>query len=113
MEKINHNNLPDGIEFLISRIENLESLILHNYKSTEPTINDRIDRIEEACLILKCSKSKIYKLTMNDKIPHQHTTTGRLIFSRKKLLKWQEENIFEDKPKNNVLLSIAESALKK
>ena len=113
MEKINHNNFPDGIELLITKIENLEFLILNNFKTQEPALNDRIDRIDDACQLINYSKSKVYKMTMNNKLPFLRTKTGRLIFSRKKLLEWQEENIMEEKKINNVMLNIAESARKK
>ena len=113
MEKLNHNNFPEGIEFIISKLENLETLLRQSNKSSDPVNCDRIDRIEEACKILNCGKSKIYKLTMTDSIPHSHTRTGRLVFSKKKLIQWQEDNLIEDKPKNTVLLNIAESAGKK
>jgi excisionase family DNA binding protein len=113
MEKLNHNNFPEGIEFIISKLENLETLLRQSNKSSDPVNCDRIDRIEEACKILNCGKSKIYKLTMTDSIPHSHTRTGRLIFSRILLTKWLEENIIEEKKINNVLQNIAESARKK
>jgi len=113
MEKVNHNNVPEAIEFLIQKIESLESILLQSGKTIEPLKFDRIDKIEEACQILGFSKSKIYKLTMNNEIPHTHTKTGRLIFNRKDLMQWLEENIIEDKSKTSVLLSIAESASRK
>ncbi|MFZ4398550.1 MAG: helix-turn-helix domain-containing protein [Bacteroidales bacterium] len=113
MEKVNHNNVPEAIEFLIRKVESLESIMLQSGKSPELETYDRIDRIADACKILNCSKSKLYKLTMCDEVPHSHTKTGRLIFSKQELIKWLEENTIVEKKTNNVLQNIAESAARK
>jgi predicted DNA-binding transcriptional regulator AlpA len=113
MEKISYNNIPEGIDFIIQKLSNLEELV---NKMNHPPKNEKLDRIDktaDVCILLGISSSKIYKMTMNDEIPHSHTTTGRLIYSRKELLKWQNENIAENKPNNEVLLNITKSALRK
>lgn len=112
MININHNNLPEAIGLLLVKVENLENL-LQQKQNTEVVLPDRIDSIEEACSITGRSKSKIYKLTSTDGIPHK-LMGNRLVFSRSELLAWLETNTVTRQPKSkSVLSSIALSAAKK
>jgi excisionase family DNA binding protein len=47
--------------------------------------------IKEACELLSCSKSLIYKLTSSRQIPHSKRGK-KLYFEKKNLLEWMTEN---------------------
>jgi excisionase family DNA binding protein len=52
---------------------------------------NEIITLKEACELLSCSKSLIYKLTSSRQIPHSKRGK-KLYFERKKLLEWMTEN---------------------
>jgi excisionase family DNA binding protein len=112
MFEINFNNLPEAVGVLIQKVENLEQL-LQQKQIAEVELPDRIDSMEEACKITGLGKSKIYKLTSTDGIPHK-LMGNRLVFSRSELLAWLETNTVTRQPKSKtVLSSIALSAANK
>ena len=111
MTEINFNNLPEAVGLLIQKVENLVSL-MQTKQAPEKVEFDRI-KIEEASNITGYGKSKMYKLTSENKIPHK-LMGNRLIFSRKELLEWLDSKTVEPvSGNNNVLNVIAESAAKK
>jgi excisionase family DNA binding protein len=111
MTEINHNNLPEAIELLLAKVENLENL-LQSKQTPEVNVNDRIN-LDEACKVTGYGKSKLYKLTYSDGIPHK-LMGSRLVFSRSELLSWLDTNTVTRQPKSKtVLSSIADSAAKK
>lgn len=108
MININHNNLPDAVGLLLQKVENLENL-LQLKQTPQVIVNDRINLLE-ACNLTGYGKSKIYKLTYSDGIPHK-LLGNRLVFSRSELLAWLETNTKARNTKSkSVLSSIAESA---
>ena len=62
-------------------------------KQPEPEKSERV-LLPEACNITGLSKSKIYKLVMDQKIPFAKFGR-RLVFSRKQLQDWVKENTKE------------------
>lgn len=110
--EINHNNFPIAICWLIQEVKTLRDL-LEKQRAPVVIVNDRIDSIEEACKITGYSKSKLYKLSSTNAIPHK-LMGNRLVFSRNELLAWLESNTVARKPKSkSVLTAIAQSASKR
>lgn len=68
---------------LIKRFERLENLVLCTQKS--------ILNIDELCTHTTLSKSTIYKLTMNGKIPH-YKQAKHLFFDRLEIENWLKQN---------------------
>jgi excisionase family DNA binding protein len=64
-----------------SQLDRIESLL----RTFIPTQKE-ILTLDEACQFLQLSKSKIYKMTATNQIPH--VKKGRLYFSRKKLVEF-------------------------
>ncbi|MFZ4401957.1 MAG: helix-turn-helix transcriptional regulator [Bacteroidales bacterium] len=109
--EINHNNFPMAICWLIQEVKALRDLLQHQ-QTPQVIVNDRIS-LDEACKLTGYGKSKIYKLTYSDGIPHK-LMGNRLVFSRSELLSWLETNTVNRQPKSkNVLSSIATSAANK
>jgi excisionase family DNA binding protein len=68
---------------LIKRFERLENLVLSTQK--------KVLNIDELCTLAGLSKSTIYKLTMNGKIPH-YKQAKHLYFDRVECENWLLEN---------------------
>ena len=68
---------------LIKRFERLEKHILTTQKA--------VLNIDEVCTLTGLSKSSIYKLTMNGKIPH-YKQAKHLYFDRIEVEAWLKEN---------------------
>lgn len=78
-------------------IEEIKSL-----PSPEP-LPDRIT-LSEACELTNQSKSQVYKLTMLNEIPYQKFGK-RLVFSRRALKEWMENNTISAPLAGNVMES--------
>jgi excisionase family DNA binding protein len=109
-----------GTEFVMitpARIEDLiKSAVSHALREfpweKETSKPDRC-HLEEAVEITGLSKSKIYKLTAFGEIPHKHFG-GKLVFSRKDLDRWVEENTKPKRePYTDAIQHLAEVAGKK
>ena len=111
-EQITFDNLPQAVGLLLKKFEDFENKFISKQIPESQEFN-RIDKIYDVCKITGFSKSKIYKLTMTDKIPHSYTSTGRLIFFKNELVQWIENNTFRKPHNNNVLLNIVQSAARK
>ncbi len=70
---------------------------------------------DEAKALLNVSSSKLYKLTHTGKIPHGSFggRRGRLIFSRKELTAWLEENIYKNDQDKQAAGTLAKAARRK
>jgi excisionase family DNA binding protein len=109
--EINHINFPIAICWLIQEVKALRDL-LHHQQTPQVIVNDRIN-LEQACIITGYSRSKVYKLTYSNGIPHK-LMGNRLVFSRSELQSWLETNTVNRQPKSkNVLSSIAAAAANK
>ena len=62
-----------------------------NVKAQKQEQAPEILNFKEACSLLSCSGSLLYKLTASRKIPHSKRGK-KLYFERKKLLEWMTEN---------------------
>ena len=63
----------------------------------QPEQSDRIG-FEEACIEAGCSKSQMYKLTMNRGIPFQRYGPRKLVFSRKEIREWRDAKTMRQIP---------------
>jgi predicted DNA-binding transcriptional regulator AlpA len=110
--EINHNNFPMALCWLIQEVKTLRNL-LEKQQAPQTNESDRITDLNEVTKITGYGKSKIYKLTSTQGIPHR-IIGNRLVFSRSELLAWLETNTVNRQSKSkSVLSSIALSAAKK
>lgn len=108
--------IPVSLNDLEEIIKRCVREVLEEIKSNEPNINhevsDRTDiygAVEETGL----SKSKLYKLTMEGKIPSRKFGK-QLVFSRKELKQWVENNTTSKRDiKTEVAISLAKQATRK
>jgi excisionase family DNA binding protein len=75
-------------------------------------VNDRIG-FAEACILIGVSKSKLYKLTAENKVPCSRF--GRkVVFSKKELLQWVDEHTFKEvSDKDKAIKELQKEANKK
>ena len=107
METINHNNLPEAVALLIKETRELRNFIQSN-RTPELVECERLN-LDEAIKLTGYSKSSIYK----GLLPYKKMGK-KLIFSRKELIAWMENQTVNPVSNNSTVLnSIAESALKK
>ena len=57
------------------------------------TMENELMTVEDVCALLKISKSQLYKLTSNFRIPFSRPTGGRLYFRRSDVLNWALGNM--------------------
>ena len=87
------------MEFTEKQIEDILRLMALNTKEVLTS--------EECALYLGVSKSCLYKWTMDRKIPHYKSPTGKMcFFNRKEVEQWCQMNkiepMYEDKPSGDV-----------
>ncbi|WP_018479361.1 helix-turn-helix domain-containing protein [Pontibacter roseus] len=104
--------MNNPFENISARLSNIESLLLDikHINNQTPPKPDRCS-FDEALEITGLSKSKLYKLTASKEVPHKRYG-NRLIFSRKELANWVEEQTVE-KSSNDSILALAASAKRK
>lgn len=104
--------LDNPFTVLERRLDRLESHLLEIKRSSQPP-TPKPDRctFDEALEITGLSKSKLYKLTSSDEIPHKRYG-NRLIFSRRELTAWVEEQTVE-KNSDDATQALAASARRK
>lgn len=86
MQNINHNNLPQAVETILKRMDDLEALIESRPVTSE---KDDLINVNEAAAILKMTPQVIYHKTHTMKIPfHKVPGSHRVLFSRKELTEW-------------------------
>lgn len=108
--------MGNPFEILDSRLSNIEGMLLSlkhsdSFNRSEIKTPDRC-YFNEALEVTGLSKSKLYKLTSAGEIPCKQFGS-RLVFSRKELLAWVDQ---QTKPKNNYsedVLRLAKIANKK
>lgn len=85
--KVTYDNLPEAVEHLINLVavqvesQSKEEELLHNIRN-----DDEID-IEQASILLKKSKSTIYRYTCNNVVPY-YKIGNSLRFRRTELIEW-------------------------
>lgn len=83
--------MNNPFESIDKRLSNIEALLLDiKHPEPRPEPSDRIG-LAEACTITGLSKPAIYKLTSLKQLPHMKFGR-RLVFSRRALNAWVEEN---------------------
>ena len=80
-------SVPELVDLIASEVE----ARINRYEFKEPP-EDRIG-LNEAIELTRISRSALYKLTMNGKVPHEKCRS-RLIFSRKELQGWIDAQTF-------------------
>lgn len=105
------------MELIVTTAEQLNSIIFNavsralNKKPEPQQLPDRCG-FGDALEITGLSKSKLYKLTASNEIPHKRFGS-RLIFSRKELLTWLESQTVDKHDSSEVHLALARSARRK
>ena len=103
---------PIPVSELVKLIASEVESRLHWKEPTEP-LQDRIG-LEEAIEITGLKKATIYKLTMEGTIPHEKFRNGRLVFSRKELTTWTEQQtVRKQTPEEIAIAHLAKEARKK
>lgn len=99
----------DILEKRLINIERMISELQRPEKVSEPEPQDRIG-LNEALKVTGLSKSSIYKLTHERKIPFEKYGI-KLVFSRRQLAEWVEENtISPDAEVSGMMDRLARSA---
>lgn len=104
--------MQNPFETITARLSNIESILIDlKHKNTTPPPKPDRCTFDEALEITRLSKSKLYKLTSSGEIPHKRYG-NRLIFSRKELTEWVEEQTVE-KSSDDATAVLAASARRK
>lgn len=86
MYNINHNNLPQAVETILKRMDDLEALIAGRHMPIE---SDDLINVNEAAALLKMTPGAIYHKTHAKQIPfHKLPGSHRILFSRSELTEW-------------------------
>jgi excisionase family DNA binding protein len=108
--------MGNPFEIIDSRLSNIEGLLLSlkNSETLSRSKSEISDRcfLDEAIKVTGLSKSKLYKLTSNAKIPCKQFGS-RLVFSRKELIEWLESQTVRKHSYSAAFLSLANSANRK
>ena len=107
MESTTYDTLPERIDYLISEIREVKELLTQRIEKPEEI--PKYLSLEQALLYLEkkgflVSKSKLYKMTSESKIPF-HKSRNRNYFFPDELDKWMNEQII-GKDEINKLFSI-------
>lgn len=114
--KITYDTIPTALEYLIQKVESLESRLAMNQvqQPTEPppeVLNQQqaLELLNRNGVFIK--KSSLYKGTHYGKIPHRKIS-GRLVFDRTELMEWIN-TLSQDQAKINTNQAVVKSAIKK
>lgn len=105
------------MEVIVTTQEQLSLIIraeftkLLNNKPEPQQLPDRCT-FDDALEITGVSKSKLYKLTSSNEIPHKRYG-NRLIFSRKELAEWVESQTVDSHDTGSITVALARSARRK
>lgn len=110
-EELSFEKLPAAVSKILLDLGEIRKLLLLKHKR-EPTYNEKLST-EKAILLLldngyQMSKSKLYKLTSNHKIPH-YKIDNKLIFYKNELIQWMDSQIIKNP--NTQTESIINSAI--
>ncbi len=108
---LSFENLPAAVSKILLDITEIRKVLLQKHKR-EPTHNELLS-VEKTIIFLSengylLSKSKLYKLTSSQKIPHSKLN-NKLIFNKQDLASWLELQIV--KRPNNQTESVIRSAI--
>ena|SRR5690242_21422131 len=81
------DDIPDAIDRLFNRLDQIESLIKEKVQIKEP---DPVLDIKEAASILHLSPQTIYGMVHKREIPH-NKKGNRLYFLKSELVKWMSD----------------------
>jgi excisionase family DNA binding protein len=70
MSPITHNNLPEAIQLLLDRIDQLERVVLETRQAPVVTIQDSLMNADQAARYLGKAIQTIYGLVSRKAIPH-------------------------------------------
>jgi predicted DNA-binding transcriptional regulator AlpA len=99
---------PDEISQIVTEAV---TRALNSKSESVKELPDRIN-IDGASQETGLSKSSLYKLTMDNKIPYSKFS-GALVFSRKELKNWVEANTVHNTASEDIRLNLAKQANKK
>lgn len=92
--KINFETLPEVISIVLDELDQIKNLLNPKIMDEPPllkslTTHDLLSYLKENGIIV--SKSKLYKLTSTNEIPHSKFN-NKLMFKKFEIQKWIEEN---------------------
>lgn len=91
MNNIQFEHLPGAVEKLLNEVSEIKKVLKTENRNKEPSSEVNVT-LKNALIILKkngyeISKSKMYKLTSANEIPH-YKFGNRLVFNEKELINW-------------------------
>jgi excisionase family DNA binding protein len=115
-QELNFEKLPSAVSAILREVEEIKKLLTSNKPRSKPdtkrlSINDAQMFIQEQGLPI--SKSKLYKLTSEGKIPYDKFGI-RVLFREENLLEWIESQInLPVKSQSKNIMTLANSARRK
>ena len=81
MKEINFNNLPQAVELILEKLENLEKRLLENPGNKSTEASDQFLTIEQAAEFLNLAKPTVYSMVSRGELPYMKRSK-RLYFSK-------------------------------
>lgn len=115
-QELNFEKLPNAVSVLLREVEEIKKMLISNKPRSEPNIK-RLSINEAQAFFLEqgfpISKSKLYKLTSEGKIPFEKFGI-RVLFKQDKLIEWIENEMnLSTKSDSKYVMTLANSARKK
>lgn len=112
-QELNFEKLPSAVSAILREVEEIKKLLTNNKPRSKPEIK-RLSINEAQMFIqeqgLPISKSKLYKLTSEGKIPYDKFGI-RVLFLEENLLEWMESQInLSMKTESKNVMTLASSA---
>ena len=115
-QELNFEKLPNAVGLILREVEEIKRMLINNKPRSEPdtkrlSINEAIKFFSEQGV--RISKSKIYKLTSERKIPYDKFGT-RVLFRQEELIDWIENEMnLSTKSEKKQAMILADSARRK
>jgi len=116
LQELNFEKLPVAVGLILKEVEEIKRMLLHNKLSSQPETK-RMSTNEAIKFIVQqgfpISKSKLYKLTSEGKIPHEKFGM-RVLFKQDNLVAWIENEMnLSMKSNSEYVMILANCARKK
>lgn len=116
LEELNFEKLPVAVSLILKEVEEIKRMLINNKPRSQP-VTKRMSTNEAIKFIVEqgfpISKSKLYKLTSEGKIPHEKFGM-RVLFKQDNLIAWiSNEMNLSRKSDSEYVMILANSARKK
>lgn len=115
-QQLSFDKLPSAISAILREVEEIKKMLINNKPRSETNIK-RLSIDEAQAFFIEqgfqISKSKLYKLTSEGKIPYDKFGV-RVLFRQEKLMNWIENEMnLSIKPESKHAMILADSARRK